>query len=136
MGNFLRASNSLREVKLGQSMPGVLQQQRLIFRIILQALLCSKSVQEIQLHRIDVGACGKVFDDLLACAESLQKLSLLWDEDAGLNPEAATTIANSLTRSVTVKDLRLVKCPESYLIPFLTELQDHSVLDSFLLQGV
>jgi Ran GTPase-activating protein (RanGAP) involved in mRNA processing and transport len=136
MGTFLRASNSLRKVTLGRSIAGQLQQQRLILCILLRALLCSKSVKEIQLDNIDFDACDKVFDDLLACAESLQKLGLFWDEDARLNPEAATTMAKSLTKSTTVKDLVLVEWPESSLIPFLTGLQDHSVLDSLYLEGV
>jgi Ran GTPase-activating protein (RanGAP) involved in mRNA processing and transport len=142
MENFLRASNSLRKVVLGRSIawsiadPGVLQQQQLILCILLRALLCSKSVKEIRLDRIDFGACDKVFDDLLSCAKSLQKLTLVLDEDAGLSPKAATTIANSLTRSATVKDLHLAWWPESSLIPFLTGLRDNSILDSLYLQGV
>jgi Ran GTPase-activating protein (RanGAP) involved in mRNA processing and transport len=142
MGNFLLASNSLRKIVLSRSFawsiadPGVLRQQRLILCILLRAILSSKSVKEIQLENNDLGACGKVFDDLLACAESLQKLGLFWDEDTRLNPEAVTTIANSLTKSTTFTDLLLVECPESSLIPFLTGLQDHSVLDFLHLQSV
>jgi hypothetical protein len=138
MGKFLRASNSLRKVVLSRSFTGpcVLQQQRLILCILLRGLFCSKSVKEIQLENNDFGACDKVFDDLLACAESLQKLGPFWDEDTTLNPKAATTIANSLTESATVKDLLLVECPESSLIPFLGGLQDHSVLDLLHLQSV
>jgi hypothetical protein len=95
MGNFLLASNSLRKIVLSRSFawsiadPGVLRQQRLILCILLRAILSSKSVKEIQLENNDLGACGKVFDDLLACAESLQKLGLFWDEDTRLNPEAS-----------------------------------------------
>jgi Ran GTPase-activating protein (RanGAP) involved in mRNA processing and transport len=136
MGEFLLASNSLRKVALGRSIAGRLQQQRLILCILLRGLLCNKSVQEIEFVGIAFGACGKVFDDLLACAESLQKLYLLLQEDVGLDPEAATTIANSLARSSTVKDLRLAWWPESSLIPFLAGLQDHSVLDLLYLQSV
>jgi Ran GTPase-activating protein (RanGAP) involved in mRNA processing and transport len=138
MGNFLRASNSLEKVVLCGSItgPGVLRQQRLILCILFRALLCSKSVKKIFLVRIDFSACDKVFDDHLACTESLQKLAIFWTKDARLNPTAATTIANSLTRSVTVKELRLIECPESSLIPFLSVLQDHSVLDSLYLEGV
>jgi hypothetical protein len=134
MGTFLRASTSVRVVVLGRlsTGPGVLRQERLILCILLRELLCNKSVQEIQLHRIDFGAC----DDLFACAESLQRLNLLWGEDARLNPEAATTMAKSLKRSVTVKQLYLVMWPESSLIPFLTGLRDNSVLDSLYLRGV
>jgi Ran GTPase-activating protein (RanGAP) involved in mRNA processing and transport len=138
MAKFLRARNSLKKVVLGRavSFPDAHREQhRVIFCILLQALLCSKTVKDVQLEGIALANCGKDFANLLTSSKSLQKLCLFW-VDAELGPEAAITIVNALTKSSTVRDLSLVEWPESSLTPFLIGLQNHSVLELLELGNV
>lgn len=138
MGKFLRARNSLKKVVLGRAVAfpdANREQHRIIFCILLRALLCSKTVKDVQLEGIALANCGKDFADLLSSSKSLQKLCLFW-VDAELGPEAAITIADTLTNSSTVKDLSLVEWPESSLTPFLTGLQNDSVLELLELGNV
>jgi Ran GTPase-activating protein (RanGAP) involved in mRNA processing and transport len=138
MGKFLRARNSLKKVVLGRAvaLPDTHREKhRVIFCILLQALLCSKTVRDVQLEGIALASCGKDFANLLTSSKSLQKLCLFW-VDTELGPEAAITIVNALTKSSTVKDLSLAEWPESSLTPFLKGLQNHSVLELLELGNV
>jgi Ran GTPase-activating protein (RanGAP) involved in mRNA processing and transport len=138
MGKFLRSRNSLKKVVLGRAVAfgdAHREQHRIIFCILLRALLCSKTVKDVQLEGIALANCGKDFANLLSSLKSLHKLCLFW-VDAELGSEAAITIAKTLTESSTVKDLSLVEWPESSLTPFLTGLQNHFVLELLELGNV
>jgi Ran GTPase-activating protein (RanGAP) involved in mRNA processing and transport len=137
MGEYLRASKHLRQVRLeGRPFPDAkINRHKHVFSILLRALQESTSLTELSIHNLEVGMLSnKALETFLIGTQSLQKLHLLSTHRA-LDREEIAALQSALTKSNTLQALSLAGWPASILSSILISLHGHPRLQTLHLNG-
>jgi Ran GTPase-activating protein (RanGAP) involved in mRNA processing and transport len=126
---YLESSKTLQTLHLGyqydeqhfQELPAALS-------LLLRALSRNTSVTELDICTDVVRFASVAFQELLTCTQTLQKLELFAQEDEDFDEVQIAAIVSGFANNTTLRDVNFQGWREADLVPVLTTLQDHPVL--------
>jgi Ran GTPase-activating protein (RanGAP) involved in mRNA processing and transport len=139
MAKYLAQSKHLLYVKLSHERFrsfGMDRFHQQFLSTFIDAIGQSNSVNELNLMNLDLGTASASFENLLTKTKTLRYLQVGLERQEPLE-EAATAaiIASSFSKNATLRQIVLVDWEGISLIPVLTALRDHPVLEELYVLG-
>jgi Ran GTPase-activating protein (RanGAP) involved in mRNA processing and transport len=101
----------------------------------IKAIGQSTSVQELSLTNLGLESASKSFEYLLTRTKSLRRLRVDLKGRGPFQEVATAAIASGFSKNTTLREIELYAWQQTGLIPVLTALKDHPVLEKLHLVG-
>jgi Ran GTPase-activating protein (RanGAP) involved in mRNA processing and transport len=95
----------------------------------IKAIGQSTSVQELSLTNLGLKPAGKSFEKMLTRTKTLRHLKFDLKGQGPLEEAATAAIASGFSKNTTLREIKLFGWQQTSLVPVLTALQDHPVLE-------
>jgi Ran GTPase-activating protein (RanGAP) involved in mRNA processing and transport len=102
----------------------------------IEAIGQSTSVTHLSLVNLGLGPVSESFENLLTRTENLRHLTVDLERQGHLEEAATAAIASGFSKNTTLREIKLVDWQEISLIPVLTALQMHPVLETLHVEGI
>jgi Ran GTPase-activating protein (RanGAP) involved in mRNA processing and transport len=141
MAKYLAQSKHLSDVKLSQYFPYETAEDcshQQVVSTFIEAIGQSNSVKKLELISPDLTPTIKSLENLLTRTKTLQSLTVYdfldrqghyLDRRGHLDEAAMIAIASGFSKNATLREIKLLDWQETNLIPVLTALRDHPVLE-------
>jgi Ran GTPase-activating protein (RanGAP) involved in mRNA processing and transport len=123
---YLESSQTLQTLDLRYN--GSSQELPKVMSLLLQALFRNTSVTELFVDTKSVRFDTVAFQELLACSQTLQRMSVFRSRNEDLNEVHTAAIVSGFANNTTLRDLEFGGWRKADLVPVLTALQDHPAL--------
>jgi Ran GTPase-activating protein (RanGAP) involved in mRNA processing and transport len=100
-----------------------------------EAIGQSNSVQELSLMNLGLGNATESFEQMLTRTKTLRYLQVDLERQDPLEEAEKSAIFSGFSKNTTLRDIKLVDWQQTSLIPALTALQDHPVLEKLQVEG-
>jgi Ran GTPase-activating protein (RanGAP) involved in mRNA processing and transport len=102
----------------------------------IEAVGQSTSVTNLSLTNLGLRPASVSFEYLLTRTKTLQFLTVDLERQGHLGEAATAAIASGFSKNTTLREIKLVDWHETSLIPVLTALQKHPVLEGLEFEGI
>jgi Ran GTPase-activating protein (RanGAP) involved in mRNA processing and transport len=109
---------------------------RQFLSIFIEAVGQSNSVKELNLTCPGFGTASESFENLLTRTKTLRHLRVDLKRRGPLEEEETAAIASGFSKNTTLREIVLIEWQETSLIPVLTALRDHPVLEKLHVLGI
>jgi hypothetical protein len=101
----------------------------------IEAIGQSTSVTHLILENLALGPASESFESLLTRTKTLQSLTVDLERQGHLEEAATAAIASGFSKNKTLREIKFFNWQETSLIPVLTALQMHPVLETLQVEG-
>jgi hypothetical protein len=129
MAKYLAQSKHLLAVKFSHFSFGTAECHQQALSTFIEAIGQSNSVKELDLTCPGLVPASKSLEKLLTRTKTLQSLTVYWKMRGYLEEVAAVAIASGFAKNTTLREIKLFEWQETSLIPVLTALQMHPMLE-------
>jgi hypothetical protein len=102
----------------------------------IEAIGQSTSVTNLSLVNLGLGHVSESFENLLTRTKNLRHLRVDLERQGHLEEAATAAIASGFSKNTTLREIKLIDWQETSLIPVLTALQMHPVLEKLRVEGI